>query len=406
MAAMDDLAVLANVIAAARFELADRDPEDLPNKLSRAAAATGKRIPPPHQRAILAHLMADEGFRDAVREQFLASDFDDPVGLEYLTDPQAALPKVELAAAEGKVAALEVALEAETLKTTKADVKLAESRARLAKVQEESRQQLSEQTASNKRARAGLEKTARDAEDRADRADASLGFREAESNSKDAEIADLNAKILNLNEKFAKRNAAASSRSDTTRSEIVRDPIEIARLLDSQERKLRTYRKADHVYDVAETDLPALAVPKGLSSSDAEALDALITQGPQRVIIDGYNVAGLVDPQRFSTREARDDVVNRASKLVRETDAAVVVVFDARQSTDGTTTFTSPIGVEVVFEGDTIADDTIATMAREGAERCIVITNDREIHNRVQRTDCVSIFATAFVSWTEHLNRT
>ena len=34
-----------------------------------------------------------------------------------------------------------------------------------------------------------------------------------------------------------------------------------------------------------------------------------------------------------------------------------------------------------------------------------VITNDREIHNRVRRSGCVSIFSTAFVSWTEHLNR-
>jgi hypothetical protein len=101
MAKIDDLSMLANVITAARSELMDRDPEDVPKKLSRAAAATGKRIPPPHQRAILAHIEADEGFRDAVREVFVESDIDDPLGLEYLTDPVAALPKVELAVATG-----------------------------------------------------------------------------------------------------------------------------------------------------------------------------------------------------------------------------------------------------------------------------------------------------------------
>jgi predicted RNA-binding protein with PIN domain len=134
-------------------------------------------------------------------------------------------------------------------------------------------------------------------------------------------------------------------------------------------------------------------------------VDAMIEQGPDRVIIDGYNVSGLIAPDRFSTRAARDDVVHRAAKLVRETDAAIVVVFDAQRSTEGTSTFTSAEGVEVVFEGDTTADDTIAAMAHANSDRCIVITNDREIHNRVRRTGCVSIFSSAFVSWTEHLNR-
>ena len=168
---------------------------------------------------------------------------------------------------------------------------------------------------------------------------------------------------------------------------------------------MRTYRKA-HLDDGVQTgDTAPIAVPPGLSPSDATVVDAVVRQVPDRVIIDGYNVSGLVDPEQFSTRAARDDVINRAAKLVRETDAAVIVVFDAQQSSEGTSAFTSAEGVEVVFEGDTIADDTIAAMVHAESDRCIVITNDREIHNRVRRTGCVSIFATAFVSWTEHLNR-
>ena len=168
---------------------------------------------------------------------------------------------------------------------------------------------------------------------------------------------------------------------------------------------MRTYRKAHLGSGVPPGDMAPIAVPHGLSPSDATVVDAVVRQVPDRVIIDGYNVSGLVHPEQFSTRAARDDVINRAAKLVRETEAEIIVVFDAQHSTEGTSTFTSAAGVEVVFEGDTSADDTIAVMVHAESDRCIVITNDREIHNRVRRDGCVSIFSTAFVSWTEHLNR-
>ena len=144
MAATDDLTVLANVILAARSELLDRDPEDIPKKLSRAASATGRRIPPPYQRSILAHIEADDGFRDAVRDAFVAGDFDDPLGLEYLDDPIAAAPKVDLAVAVGVIAELRADLEAEKLKTEKVHEKLAVSLARYDSAQKGSSRKLAD----------------------------------------------------------------------------------------------------------------------------------------------------------------------------------------------------------------------------------------------------------------------
>jgi predicted RNA-binding protein with PIN domain len=405
MTKTDDLSMLANVIVAARSELMDRDQEDVPKKLSRAAAATGKRIPPPYQRAILAYIEADEGFRDAVREVFVEADIDDPLALEYLTDPAAALPKVELAVAAGLDEELQVALDKEKAETAKVRKKLAVSRERYEAAKKEADKKLSERSEADKRARSGLERAARDAEDRAEQATKTAQAFQRDVRAREDEIEVLEGKIARLNEKLAKRSLSVSQRPDGLRSSVLGDPSEIAKDLDGLERRLRTYREAHIGDDVQRAELSPMAVPTGVSPSDAAVVDAMIEQGPERVIIDGYNVSGLIAPGRFSTRAARDDVVRRAAKLVRETDAAIVVVFDAQRSTEGTSTFTSAEGVEVVFEGDTSADDTIAVMVHADSDRCVVITNDREIHNRVRRSGCVSIFSTAFVSWTEHLNR-
>jgi hypothetical protein len=405
MTKVDDLSILANVIAAARTELSDLDPEDIPNKLSGAASATGKRIPPPHQRAILAHIENDDGFREAVRERLAEAGPEDPLAFEYLDDPGSARPKIELAVAAGFIESLEAAVAAEKAKTAKVEAKLAESRTRVEGARKESAQQLSAKAEADKRSRTGLEKAARDADDRAGRATDEARVLEQELKERDEMIAALEARLVKLSEKRTKRRANRQARGDPSRAEVQSDPIDIAKDLDSRERGLRTFREAHLASESVARDQMPLVIPKGLSSADAAALDAVIAQVPERVIIDGYNVAGLVDPERFSTREARDDVINRAAKLVRKTDAAVVVVFDAQRSSEGTTTFTSPIGVEVVFEGDTIADDTIIEMVHARPDRCVVITNDREIHNRAQRSDCVTVFSSAFVSWTEHLNR-
>ena len=205
MATTDDLSVLANVILAARSELLDRDPDDIPKKLSRAASATGRRIPPPYQRAILTHIEADAGFRDAVRVAFVEADFDDPLGLEYLDDPFTAGPKVDLAVAAGVIAKLRADLEAEKVKTEKVREKLAVSLARYDSAQKASSRKLADRTEADKRARSGLEKTAREAEARADMAAEATDVLERELKERDTEIAELETRIAKLNEKLSKR---------------------------------------------------------------------------------------------------------------------------------------------------------------------------------------------------------
>jgi len=405
MGTIDNLSVLANVVAAARFELQDRDADEIPNKLSGAASSTGKRVPPPHQRAILSHIEADKSFRLAVHERFIDAAFDDPLGLAYLEDPTAARPSVDLEVAVRKHEALEAEIGAERARTAKIEASLAESRTRLDRAKQAADEELTARADADKRARSGLERAARDAEESAVQATTLADAIREELVVKDAVIAELEGRVTKLNEKLAKRKATPPLRSGATASTVGSDPVEIARDLDAQERRLRTYREA-HVDDNSlDRRHPALAVPKGISSSDSTAIDAVIAQMPERMIIDGYNVAGLVSSGSFASRAARDDVINRAAKLVRDTNASVIVVFDAKHSTEGSTSYTSRTGVKVMFEGETIADDTIVGLAHGDADRCVVITNDREIHDRVRRSNCVSIFSTAFVSWTEHLNR-
>ena len=136
MATIDSLSVLANVVAAARLELQDRDADEIPKKLSGAASSTGRRVPPPHQRAILSHIEADESFRLAVHERFVDAAFDDPLGLAYLADPAAARPIVDLEVAVRRYEALEAEIDAERTRTAKVEASLVESRIRLDRVKQ------------------------------------------------------------------------------------------------------------------------------------------------------------------------------------------------------------------------------------------------------------------------------
>jgi predicted RNA-binding protein with PIN domain len=123
-----------------------------------------------------------------------------------------------------------------------------------------------------------------------------------------------------------------------------------------------------------------------------------LEQRPDRFILDGYNIAGEIHNAEFSTRSARDDVVHRAGRLARCTEAEVLVVFDG-QDDQASSGFRTSEGVIVRFSRGEKADDVIVALVAGDAMRTVVVTNDRELRDRCTATDCVPIWSTAFVEW-------
>ena len=163
------------------------------------------------------------------------------------------------------------------------------------------------------------------------------------------------------------------------------------------ERTARPFRTKDLSIGSPEV-LDPLRVPAGISPESSSTLTSLIEQFPVRFIIDGYNVAGEIHGERFATREARDDVVSRAGRLARSSDAEVVVVFDGPDE-DGRKSFRSSPGVSVRFSRGEQADDTIVDLVHAEPLRNVVVTNDRELRDRCTIEGCVPVWATAFVEW-------
>lgn len=175
------------------------------------------------------------------------------------------------------------------------------------------------------------------------------------------------------------------------------DPLELARWLDGVERVVRPFR--ERTADAgAGAEVPPLRIEPGVAPDSESALASLIAQRPDRFLLDGYNIGGEIYADAFSTRTARDEVVLRAGRLARRTEAAVFVVFDGPDD-EGRSGFRSSDGVTVRFSRGVKADDVIAALVASDPERTVVITNDRDLRDRCTVEGCIPIWSTAFLEW-------
>lgn len=189
-------------------------------------------------------------------------------------------------------------------------------------------------------------------------------------------------------------NASGSgARGDATPA----DPLELARWLDTLERRVRPFRTREAPEGVEEV-LESLRIEHGVTPDSGDALESLISQRPRRFILDGYNIGGEIDASNFSTRLARDNVIARAERLSRSTDAEVLIVFDGPDD-DGRTGFRSSAGVVVRFSRGDKADDVIADLVATDPHRVVVVSNDRDLRRRCAVDGCITIWSTAFLEW-------
>jgi predicted RNA-binding protein with PIN domain len=100
------------------------------------------------------------------------------------------------------------------------------------------------------------------------------------------------------------------------------------------------------------------------------------------LIIDGYNLirqsAALARVDRRDIAAGRGALLRRLAAYRRLKPHRVTVVFDGAGAPEGTPERDQAMGVRVVFsrQGET-ADTVIARMARQEAEKALVVTSDR-----------------------------
>jgi hypothetical protein len=405
MRSADELAVLARSIDVVRSELLDRDDDAIPNRLRKAARATGKTLPVPHQRSVLDYLESDEHFREAVRERWVASGDSDALTDAYLTDPESAEPLIRAAAALAAIRRVEQERDTARSEVTVLAGKLTEAKARLINAKKEAKEELRQAVEADRRSREGLERSAASAKAELDDAQATIESLTAAIEEQEASLEDAKATLKRVSEREARRSVAASSARTRTTEPLPSDAVALAKWLDRLERRLKYYRDpARRQSDgEAQSDGETFGLPLGISPESREAVDAVVVADADRIIIDGYNVAGAVLFEAFSSRAGREAAIARADMLKRATSASVTVVFDAA-NVKGDSRFTTDDGTRVLFEPEQSADDAIVFLVQETDDRCIVITNDRELQTRVGRPNCVAVFTTALIEWSEHLN--
>lgn len=389
-------AQLRSLIEAARRELRDRDPEDVPPKLRKVAASSARTLPPPLEKALVAVLVEDEAFRTSAGMRLTRSEEDDPIAHRFVEDPASALhlavDAVEHAARESRAAlASDAARRIDDL-----EAQLAEAKERNAALRARFDTEMAAQRDADRAARAQLvERAMRDErrlEDMKLQVEAAIEERDAVTEN----ARTLNTRVEQLEE--ALRSPTHKPRTRVVSAPVnVTDPFDLSRHLDRLERMARPYRTVGDRVDDTGASIP-FALPAGISPDGPEAIDAIVHLDLDQVIIDGYNLAGIVVDGPFHTRVGRDRVESIANALHRRSSARVIVVFDAVEIA-GRATVRSDRGVEVVFTHDRSADDEIVDIVAGMDARTVVVTNDRELRERCAAAGSVVVWSDALAAW-------
>lgn len=392
------LEILLPVIEAAREELADMDADDVPSGVRKASKSSARRLPPPLARSVVNELTQNDAYRTAVADRYLTGAGVDDDLAAFLDRPTEALERINDRASQAEDAILQSELNSANQRIVHLESQLSEAKRRRSALVTKHDHDLdlarSSVSVGRERAEARIESMAA----RISEGDAKISALESELAALSTELASAEGRLVSSIQR-ARRKGEAGGQSgqrhptDPTSS----DPLELARWLDGVERMVRPFR--ERTVDVeAGAVVPPLQIEPGVAPDSESALASLIAQRPDRFLLDGYNIGGEIYADAFSTRTARDEVVLRAGRLARRTEAEVLVIFDGPDD-EGRSGFRSSGGVTVRFSRGVKADDVIAALVASDPERTVVITNDRDLRDRCTVEGCIPIWSTAFIEW-------
>lgn len=392
------LAELQPVIESARKVLADMEHDDIPASLRKVAKSSARTLPPPFAKSVIRELTNSERFRQSVSEQYEEKNPVDEDLVAFLADPEQGMDRIAERANASKDLEKQTDLRSANRRIAELGASLAEAKARISALRAQHVGELADARSSVSdgqiRAEARVEKLASALSAKDDEVKALT----EELGGLADELASAEGRLISAVERGRRRQDPANRspqglRSDATPS----DPLELALWLDNIERNMRPYREREEA-GVAAASVDPLRVDPGIAPDSGSALASLVEQRPSRFILDGYNIAGEINASGFSTRVARDDVIRRAGRLARSTEAEVLVVFDGPDD-EGRSGFRSMDGVLVRFSRGNKADDVIAALVASDPTGTVVVTNDRELRSRCTVDGCIPIWSTAFLEW-------
>ncbi len=391
---------LMPVVGPIRALLRDLESPEVPASLHKVVAYTGKRLPPPLLKSLVVELDRNDVLRDKLAEA--GGDDLDPAVLSFLERK----PGWWMALA-GDAAAAAVPAAPVDDEVPKLQAKLDEAKRRIADLR-----------ATSAALRADVKQARKQGHDNDQDGDArsrvsSLRQERDDLRGRLEEESALRAEIESRFEALKRRKERRQRPQATDRDPGVvglRDPIAAARRLDVQAdffaAGARTGERERPVSDqqALSPHGPPVVLPAGIAPDSVDAIGWLIREaGPVPVIVDGYNVTFLLDPNRFVASDVRRKLVAELERLIRSARSAhrVVVVFDS--SVDGgSQPGPSPGGVEIHFATDApSADDEIVERAIALSGHAVVITNDRELRERVGMVGALALWGDALAAWIE-----
>ena len=393
--------MLRSVVAAAREELADRDSDDVPMRLRKVAASSARSLPPPLERALVDALIVDEAFRMAVAGRWNAVGGGDAVSELFLEDPERAAPILEAMAAGSLLETERARVGTLTERVHELERKLAEAKSRTGAARDKARADIAALKEANRVARSNNTDSAATSRRMAEAEATEHRHTEAERDRLVVEVGELRRTVERLTERARKRIDGGRGPLDPIRQGPLPNPgtdaTTIGRHLDALERAVRPYRPAVDVTVTPDPEGP-FTLPGGIAPDTAQAVTAVLAAGVDVIVLDGYNLAGVLGVEQFATSEGRAIVGNVATGLARSSSARVIVLFDA-VGVDGRQAVRTDLGVEVVFAQDRSADEEIVDLVRNTPGRCVVVTNDRELRDRCGVLGAVALWSDAVASW-------
>ena len=391
-------AALDAIVAQLRRVLRELEEDDIPVPLRKVAKSTGKRLPPPLLRSLLVEVDRNEWFREKAREEIDAEAHPDAAAF-LSRDPGWWIDLADQAVASAGVSSR--AEEAQRIALARNEEALGEAKRRGRELRAEN----ATLTAEVKTLKAALRSAppGAKASARRDGLAAQLRAAEAQLERERRQRLEADARVSELLRRRTERHRR--SEAAAARSGGLDDPVAVGRRLDLEVAALaaaaRGEQPAPHADDegVAEE---GVRLPAGVLPDSADAITWLLSLPTQvTLIVDGYNAGFLLNKDDRRVPAARRRVLEQLDRLDRLAMAPhrIVVVFDSPHGGADAPAI-DPGGIEVRFATEAAtADDDIVDLVAALTSPAIVVTNDRELRDRVEARGALALWATALAEW-------
>ena len=393
--------VFTDVVEVARTAVRDIDWDDLPSALRPVAKYSGGTLPPPLVGALLDTLVTNDWFRAKVADVDGAGN--GAVQAFLVQDPgwwEVVVERVLQASAfAGSADSKSLSAELVTVQS-----KLSEAKRRIASLRADlevaaTAHRTDEQVESLQHRSNNLERRLAESDEARAKAAAERDVATVIAETSRGERDDARAQARELRTELADlRRALGSGGVERNRT----DPVLFARELDALVAMGVGVEPVRHTTDDSPDQLdrkPELSLPPGIRPDDSAAVVWLLANGDSASwIIDGYNLSFALGKAMDNPARARRELRQGLTRLSRKAapTSSVVVVYDS--AVQGDRDVISGKMFDVVFApAHQTADDLI--VERSGADRVIVVSNDRDVRERSEARGALAIWSDAVVAW-------